>query len=75
MKTIMSLEQLTRITAIRQLLEGTQAVAFGIATKKQERYQWVQKNLAKQRHPLLGKTDKNIVTRLTAYSQGQSSWH
>jgi len=39
----MSLEQLTSIAAIRQFLEGTQAVAFGIATNKQERYQWVQK--------------------------------
>jgi len=38
MKTIMSLEQLTSIAAIRQFLEGTQAVAFGIATNKQARY-------------------------------------
>jgi len=41
MKTIMSLEQLTSTAAITQFLEGTQVVAFGIATNKQERYQWV----------------------------------
>jgi len=33
----MSLEQLISIAAIRQFLEGTQAVAFDIATNKQER--------------------------------------
>jgi len=43
MKAILSLEQLTNIAAIRQFLEGMQTVAFGIATNKQERYQWVQK--------------------------------
>jgi hypothetical protein len=39
---IMSLDQLTTIEAIQQFLDGTQAVAFGIATNKQERYRWVQ---------------------------------
>ena len=72
----MSLEQLTSIAAIRQFLEGTQAVAFGIATNKQERYQWVQKTLVKHRYLLLGKADKGIVTRylmkVTAYSQTQT---
>ena len=45
MKTIMSLEQLTTLTAIRKFLEGTQAVAFGVATNKQERYRWSRKTL------------------------------
>ncbi|VAX07267.1 hypothetical protein MNBD_GAMMA25-2603 [hydrothermal vent metagenome] len=59
----MSLEQLTSIAAIRQFLEGTQAVAFGIATHKQERYQWVQKTGVKHRYLLLGKADRGFVTR------------
>ncbi|MFT4670787.1 MAG: hypothetical protein ACI945_000119 [Pseudohongiellaceae bacterium] len=50
MKTIMSLEQLITIDAIGQFLEGTQAVAFNVATNKHERYRWVQKTLVKHRY-------------------------
>ena len=59
----MSLEQLTPLEAINQLLEGTQFVAFNVATDKRERYRWVQKSLVKHRYLLLGKVDKGIVTR------------
>lgn len=43
MKTIMSLEQLTNIEDVNHFLEGTQAVAFGVASSKSARYGWVQK--------------------------------
>jgi hypothetical protein len=43
MKTIMGLDQLTSIQAIHQFLDGIQAVAFTMATNKQDRYRWVQK--------------------------------
>jgi hypothetical protein len=49
MKTIMSLEQLTTIDAIRQFLEGAQTVAFSVATCRQERYRGGQKTLVKHR--------------------------
>ena len=72
----MSLEQLTTIDAIGQFLEGTQAVAFNVATNKQERYRWVQKTLVKHRYMLLGKADKGTVTRylmkVTGYSLAQT---
>ena len=72
----MSLEQLTTIDAIAQFLEGTQAVAFNVATNKQERYRWVQKTLVKHRYMLLGKADKGTVTRylmkVTDYSLAQT---
>ena len=72
----MSLEQLTTIDAIDQFLEGTQAVAFSVATNKQERYRWVQKTLVKHRYMLLGKADKGTVTRylmkVTGYSLAQT---
>ncbi len=72
----MSLEQLTSIAAIRQFLEGTQAVAFSVATNKRERYQWVQKTLVKHRYLLLGKADRGVVTRylmkVTGYSLAQT---
>ena len=76
MHTIMSLDQLTTIEAIQQFLDGTQAVAFGIATNKQERYRWVQKTLVKHQYILLNKADKGVITRylikVTGYSLAQT---
>jgi transposase InsO family protein len=76
MKTIMSLEQLTTLDAIKQFLEGTQAVAFNVATDKADRYRWVQKALVKHQYLLLGKTDRGTVTRylmkVTGYSLAQT---
>ena len=72
----MSLDQLTTIEAIQQFLNGTQAVAFGIATNKQERYRWVQKTLVKHQYILLNKADKGVITRylikVTGYSPAQT---
>ena len=76
MKTIMSLEQLTTLSAIKQFLEGTQAVAFKVVTDKAERYRWAHKTLVKHRYLLLGKADRGIVTRymmkVTGYSLAQT---
>ncbi len=63
MKTIMKLEQLNTLDAIRQFLEGTQAIAFSVATNKAERYRRVQKTRVKHRYMLPGKTDKGTITR------------
>ncbi len=72
----MRLEQLTSIQAIYQFLDGTQAVAFTMATNKQDRYRWVQKTLVKHRYIQLGKVDKGIVIRylmkVTGYSLAQT---
>ena len=71
----MSLEQLTTITAVKQFLAGTQAVAFGVLTTKKERYSWIQKTLVKHRYITLGKADKGVMTRylvkVTGYSLAQ----
>jgi hypothetical protein len=76
MKTIMSLEQLNSMDDVRHFLDGTQAVAFGVATNKQERYRWVQKTLVKHRYMLLGKLNKGLITRylmkVTSYSHAQT---
>jgi transposase InsO family protein len=76
MKTIMSLEQLTTLDAIKQFLDGTQAIAFNVATDKAERYRWVQKTLVKHRYLQLGKIDRGAVTRylmkVTGYSLAQT---
>lgn len=72
----MSLEQLITLDAIKQFLDGTQAIAFNVATAKAERYRWVQKTLVKHRHLLVGKTDRGTVTRylmkVTGYSLAQT---
>jgi hypothetical protein len=60
METIMSLEQLTNIEVVSRFLEGTLAVAFGVATSKQARYRWARKTLVKHGYLLLGKADKGI---------------
>jgi hypothetical protein len=57
----MSLEQPTTLDAIRQFLDGTQDVAFNVATDKSERYRWVQKTLVKHRYLRLGKTDRGTA--------------
>ena len=76
MKTIMKLEQLNTLSDIRNFLEGTQSVAFSVATSKQERYRWVQKTLVKHRYLCLSKADKGTITRylmkVTAYSLAQT---
>ncbi|EGG92887.1 hypothetical protein IMCC1989_2281 [gamma proteobacterium IMCC1989] len=71
----MSLEQLTNIEDVTRFLEGTQAVAFCVATTKEARYRWAQKTLVKHGYLLLGKADKGIITRclmkVTSYSHAQ----
>ncbi len=71
----MSLEQLTTIDAIKQFLEGIQAVAFNIASDKKERYSWLQSVLVKPRFMQFGKADKGVITRcllkVTGYSLAQ----
>lgn len=72
----MSLDPLTTIEAVQQFLDGTQAVAFGIATNKQERYRWVQKTRVKHQYILRSKADKGVITRylinVTGYSLAQT---
>lgn len=75
MKTIMKLEQLDTLEDISSFLKGTQAVAFSVATSKQERYRWAQKALVKHQYMALGKADRGTITRylmkVTAYSLAQ----
>jgi len=72
----MKLEQLNTLDAISQFLQGMQAVAFSVATTKQERYCWIQGVLVKHQYMLLGKADRGIVTRylikVTGYSLAQT---
>ena len=73
---IMSLEELNSIDDVRGFLEGTQAVIFGVAATKKERYRWVKKALVKHRYMLLNKAGKGLITRylmkVTSYSHAQT---
>lgn len=72
----MKLEQLNSLDDIRHFLEGTQCVAFNVATTKEARYRWVQKTLVKHRYMSLSKADKGTITRylmkVTHYSLAQT---
>ncbi|MEE9494692.1 MAG: hypothetical protein V3W04_15135 [Gammaproteobacteria bacterium] len=50
----MSLDQPTTITEFDNILDGTQEVAFCVATHKPERYHWIQKTLVKHHYIQLG---------------------
>ena len=71
----MTLDQLTTLESISQFLDGTQAVAFAVATTKAERYRWIQKTLVTHRYLRLGKLDRGLITRylmkVTGYSHSQ----
>jgi hypothetical protein len=75
MKTIMKLEQLTTLDTIRDLLKGTQAVAFSVATNKQEHYRWAKKTLVQRRYMSLGKLARGVISRylikVPGYSRAQ----
>ena len=61
----MSLGQLKTLNEVQKFLDGTQVVAFCVATTKQERYQWVQKTLVAFRYMQSNKA-KGLITRLLA---------
>ena len=44
MKTIMNVDKLNTIDQLTDFLDGTQPIAFCLASNKAERYQWVQQN-------------------------------
>jgi hypothetical protein len=49
MKAIMNIEILTNIEELEHFIQGNQAVAFTVLGNKNQRYQFIQKNL--QGHP------------------------
>lgn len=75
MKTIMNLDELTTLAEVEAFLDGTQAVAFAVASNKQERYQWVQKVLVKWNYHQCPRKDKGtllkLLQRVSGYSPAQ----
>jgi hypothetical protein len=72
MKTIMNSEDLTTIDQLTAFLEGTQRVAFEVASNKDSRYQWVQRTLVKFHYLSLSKQDKGVLIRYLMKVSGYS---
>lgn len=72
----MSLDQLTTLEDVQKFLDGTQAVAFSVASTKQARYQWVQRTLVKHRYLTQARAAKGLITqylmKVTGYSHAQT---
>jgi transposase InsO family protein len=75
MKPIMNINELNTIEQLEQFLSGSQAVAFLVASSKDECYRGIQRTLVKFRYPSLSKRSKGVVVRflikITGYSRQQ----
>jgi hypothetical protein len=75
MKPIMNINDLCAIEQLERFLTGSQAVAFLVASSKDECYRGIQRTLAKFRYPSLNKRSKGVVVRflikITGYSRQQ----
>jgi len=75
MNTIMKLDNLQRIEQMQSFIDGTQAVAFVVASSKAERYQFVGKILKRFSYSRLRRCDKGVVIqflrKITNYSRQQ----
>lgn len=71
----MNADKLNSLDQIAAFLDGTQAIAFGVASNKAERHQWVQKTLARFHYNALGKADKGVLLhyliKVSGYSRAQ----
>ena len=71
----MNVDKLTTITALKDFLEGNQAIAFSVPGDKAQRYQFIQKTLVKFQYMTCSKGDKGIIIcflmKITDYSRQQ----
>lgn len=71
----MKLDNLNTIAQMEAFLEGSQAVAFAVATNKDERYQFVGRLLSRFAYSRLKRRDKGVVVqflqKVTGYSRQQ----
>ncbi len=71
----MKVEELETIEQLRDLLAGTQQVAFSVISDKRTRYKWIQGELVKFQYLTLPRQHKGVVIRylmkLSGYSRQQ----
>ena len=68
----MNAKDLTTIDQLSAFLEGTQRVAFEVASDKDSRYQWIQRTLVKFRYKSLRKPDKGVLIQYLVKVSGYS---
>lgn len=68
----MNLDTLETLEQIEEFLSGTQPVAFGIASTKQERYNWLQKTLIKWHYQARSRRERGLLTHFMARVSGYS---
>lgn len=68
----MNLDSLETLEQIEAFLSGTQPVAFGIASTKQERYDWLQKTLIKWSYQTRSRRERGLLMRFMARVSGYS---
>lgn len=71
----MKLDNLTSVAEMESFLAGNQPIAFGLASSKDERYQFIERILKRFAYGRLGRKDKGIVIqfliKITGYSRQQ----
>lgn len=71
----MNINDLNTIDQLEQFLTGSQAVAFLVASSKEDCYRGIQRTLVKFKYPTLNKHSKGVVIRflikITGYSRQQ----
>jgi len=75
MRTIMTLDQLDTLDAIKNFLEGNQRVAFSVQGGKLERYQFIRKTLVNFIYYNATKSERGLLrqflSKITGYSSSQ----
>jgi hypothetical protein len=75
MKTIMKIEDLKDVQSLSDFLSGSQAILFEVASRKPERYRFIEAVLRKTKYAGLKRADKGIVRafllKVTGYSRAQ----
>jgi transposase InsO family protein len=75
MNTIMKLDNLTTIEQMEAFLSGSQAIAFAVATSKDDRYQFIEGLLKRFNYARLKRREKGIIIRflmkVSLYSRQQ----
>jgi len=72
MNTIMKIDNLTTTKQMESFIEGSQAIAFSVASNKDERYEFVEKILRRFSYPRLKRKEKGIVIKFLLKISGYS---
>jgi transposase InsO family protein len=72
MKTIMSIDKLTKLSEVADFLRGSQPIVFEVAGSKDERYEWIRKTLNKFKYNQLKRSERGILIQFLCKISGYS---